>query len=154
MKRKSISAEEFDRLFDEGGDISPYVDWSKARRPNLETRRVNVDLPEWMIAALDAEARQRGITRQAVIKTWIFDKIREQTAVVTDEEDRARMRPKQLAEPRGRALAFQDLEIVAVVGRPGIKGVALLNRPRHRLTDWPARGPVRFLPIQPVAFTR
>ena len=101
MKRKSISAEEFDRLFDEGGDISPYVDWSKARRPNLETRRVNVDLPEWMIAALDAEARQRGITRQAVIKTWIFDKIREQTAVVTDEEDRARMRPKQLAEPRG-----------------------------------------------------
>jgi hypothetical protein len=102
MKRKSISAEEFDRLFDEGGDISPYIDWSKARRPNLEIRRVNVDLPEWMIGALDAEARQRGITRQAMIKTWIFDKIRENTVFVTDEEDRARTRAKQVAEPRAR----------------------------------------------------
>ena len=101
-KPKRISAEELDRLFDEGKeDVLQYFDLSKARRPNLETRRVNVDLPEWMIAALDAEARQRGITRQAMIKTWLFDKIRENTIFVTDEEDRARTRAKQLAEPRG-----------------------------------------------------
>ncbi len=27
MAAKQISAEEFDRMFDEGGDISDYVDW-------------------------------------------------------------------------------------------------------------------------------
>lgn len=102
MKSKTISAEEFDRIFDEGKeDVMQYVDLSKARRPNLEIRRVNVDLPQWMIDALDGEARRRGITRQSVIKTWIFEKIRENTVFVTDEEDRARMRAKQLAEPRG-----------------------------------------------------
>jgi hypothetical protein len=101
-KPKRISVEEFDRLFDEGKEsILPYLDLSKARRPNLETRRVNVDLPEWIIDALDAEARQRGITRQAMIKTWLFDKICENTVLVTDEEDRARTRAKELAEPRG-----------------------------------------------------
>ncbi len=75
MKPKSISAAEFDRLFDEGGDISPYVDWSKGRRPNLEIKRVNVDLPRWMITALDGEAERLGITRQSVIKTWIGEMI-------------------------------------------------------------------------------
>jgi hypothetical protein len=101
MKPKRISAEEFDRLFDEGGDISSYVDWSKARRPNLEIKRVNVDLPQWMINALDREADRLGITRQSVIKTWLDEKIRGSTVFVTGEEDRARTRAKQLAEPRG-----------------------------------------------------
>ena len=46
---KSIKAEEFDRIFDEGEeDIVEYLDLSTVRRPNLDTdlRRVNVDFPE------------------------------------------------------------------------------------------------------------
>ena len=38
IKTKTISAEEFDRRFDAGEDISEYVDWSKARRPGLELK--------------------------------------------------------------------------------------------------------------------
>lgn len=76
MDRKSISAEEFDRLFDEGSDeIDQYIDWSKARRPGQEIKRVNVDFPQWMVAKLDAEAKRRGVTRQALIKMWLSDRL-------------------------------------------------------------------------------
>lgn len=72
---KRISAAEFDRKFDEGEDLSEYVDWSKAKRPDLEPKRVNVDFPSWMVAGLDREAKRLGITRQALIKTWIAEKL-------------------------------------------------------------------------------
>jgi hypothetical protein len=76
MDRKTISAEEFDRLFDEGSDeIDQYIDWSKARRPGQEIKRVNVDFPQWMVAKLDAEAKRRGVTRQALIKMWLSDRL-------------------------------------------------------------------------------
>lgn len=66
-----MKAKEFDELFDAGVDMSEYVDWSKARRPNLEKKIVNVALPVWMIRALDIEATRLGIARQALIKTVI-----------------------------------------------------------------------------------
>jgi len=72
---ETISAEEFDRRFDDGEDMGDYIDWSSATRPGLETRRVNVDFPEWMIARLDREAKRRGVTRQALIKMWLADRI-------------------------------------------------------------------------------
>jgi len=78
MKPKSISAEEFDRLFDEGHDIWEYMDYSKVRRPNLEPKRVNVDFPLWMVRRLDAESKRLGVTRQSVIKTWIADRLQEE----------------------------------------------------------------------------
>lgn len=101
MKSKTITAEEFDRIFDEGKeDVMKYVDLSKARRPNQEIKRVNVDCPVWMVEMLDGEARRRGITRQSVIKTWIFEKIKENTVLIAPEESARGKRAKQLAEPR------------------------------------------------------
>jgi hypothetical protein len=76
MNRTTLPAEEFDRLFDEGSDeIDRHLDWSKARRPGLQTRRVNVDFPGWMVEELDREARRVGVTRQALIKMWLADKL-------------------------------------------------------------------------------
>ncbi|HYG31044.1 MAG TPA: hypothetical protein VD887_12635 [Allosphingosinicella sp.] len=76
MDRKTISAEEFDTLFDEGSDeIDQHIDWSKATRPGHEIKRVNVDFPQWMVAKLDAEAKRRGVTRQALIKMWLSDRL-------------------------------------------------------------------------------
>lgn len=75
-KVKAISAEDFDRLIDEGDDrIDDYIDWSTARRPGLETKRVNVDMPQHMIMKLDAQAKRRGVTRQALIKMWLADRL-------------------------------------------------------------------------------
>lgn len=75
MAAKQISAEEFDRMFDAGEDISEYVDWSKATRPGLKPRRVNVDFPAWMVDRLDIQAQKRGVTRQALIKMWLADRL-------------------------------------------------------------------------------
>ena len=72
--KKKISAEEFERRFDAGEDMMDYVDLSTARRPNRR-RRVNVDLPEWMIESLDGEAERLGISRQALIKVWIAERL-------------------------------------------------------------------------------
>jgi hypothetical protein len=72
---KTISAEEFDRRFDDGEDVSAYLDWSKARRPNLEPRPLTVDLPAWVVNRLDREAQRLGVTRQALIKMWIAERL-------------------------------------------------------------------------------
>lgn len=72
---KTITAEEFDEMFDRGEDISEYLDFSKAKRPGRKQKRVNVDFPVWMIEALDREARHLGVTRQSVIKFWIAERL-------------------------------------------------------------------------------
>lgn len=51
------------------------LDLTKARRPGLVARRVNVDFPEWMVESLDKEAHRLGITRQSLIKLWVADKL-------------------------------------------------------------------------------
>jgi hypothetical protein len=73
--RETITAEELDEKFDNGEDVSAYFDWSKARRPNQEARRVNVDFPAWMVQSLDKEAGRLGVTRQSLIKMWIAEKL-------------------------------------------------------------------------------
>ncbi|AEH78327.1 CopG family transcriptional regulator [Sinorhizobium medicae] len=70
-----MKASEFDRRFDAGEDITDAVDWDKAQRPNLEPHRVNVDFPSWVVGKLDQEAQRLGITRQALIKVWIADRL-------------------------------------------------------------------------------
>jgi hypothetical protein len=72
---KPITAAELDEKFDNGEDVSEYFDWSKARRPNQEPRRVNVDFPAWMVRDLDREAGRLGVTRQSLIKMWIAEKL-------------------------------------------------------------------------------
>jgi hypothetical protein len=70
-----MKARELDEMFDRGEDITPYLDLTKIRRPNQEPRRVNVDFPVWMVNSLDQEARRLGITRQALIKVWIAERL-------------------------------------------------------------------------------
>ena len=78
---KRIDAEELDRLFDEGKeDILQYFDPEHPRIAGTETRRVNVDFPAWVVEALDREARRIGIGRQAVIKTWIAERLDEEAS--------------------------------------------------------------------------
>ena len=61
--------------FDAGEDMEKYFDFSKAYSPNKELKRVNVDFPAWMVGGLDREAARLGINRQAVIKTWISERL-------------------------------------------------------------------------------
>jgi hypothetical protein len=70
-----MKAREFDKQFDNGEDVSKYLDMSKARRPEQQHKRVNVDFPLWMIHLLDKEARRLGVPRQSIIKVWIADRL-------------------------------------------------------------------------------
>jgi hypothetical protein len=79
-EKATITAEELDRRFDDGEDISEFLDWDSARRPGLEQRRVNVDLPVWMIRQLDRQADLIGVTRQSIIKVWLSERIKEENA--------------------------------------------------------------------------
>ena len=80
-EKPTITAKEFDRRFDAGEDISEFLDWDDARRPGLEPRRVNVDLPGWMITELDKQASLIGVTRQSIIKVWLSERIKTEKAV-------------------------------------------------------------------------
>jgi hypothetical protein len=70
-----MKAREFDRKFDAGQDVSADVDGPQARRPNIETKRVNVDFPAWVVSGLDQEAERLGVTRQALIKLWVAERL-------------------------------------------------------------------------------
>jgi len=70
-----ISAEEFDRRFEEGEDMTPYLDMATARRPGLEVKRVSVDVPAWMVQAIDRQADKIGVSRQAFIKFTLHEKL-------------------------------------------------------------------------------
>ena len=77
MRYMHMKTEEFDKKFDTGEDLSKYLDFSKATRPGLEQKRVNVDFPIWMIQSLDREAMRLGVPRQSVIKVWIAERLDE-----------------------------------------------------------------------------
>jgi hypothetical protein len=70
-----MKAKEIDKKFDDREDITKYLDMSKARRPEQEQKRVNVDFPLWMIHLLDKEARRLGVPRQSIIKVWIAERL-------------------------------------------------------------------------------
>ena len=70
-----MKAREFDKKFDEGKDISKYLDISRARKPKQEQKRVNVDFPLWMIQLLDKEAKRLGVPRQSIIKVWVAERL-------------------------------------------------------------------------------
>ncbi len=65
----NLTAKAFDKLFDEDKNILAYTERDKA------IFRVNVDFPAWAVAELDKEASRLGISRQALIKVWIAEKL-------------------------------------------------------------------------------
>jgi hypothetical protein len=68
-----MKAKEFDKIFDDGKDVSAFLNLKKATRPGQFQKRVNVDFPQWIVDSLDKEARRLGVTRQSIIKMWIAD---------------------------------------------------------------------------------
>jgi hypothetical protein len=75
-----MKAEDFDKRFDAGDDVTALLQLSKARRVNQQPKRVNVDFPEWMVHSLDKEANRLGVTRQSIIKVWISERLKQQSA--------------------------------------------------------------------------
>lgn len=71
-----MKASELDKKFDDNQeDILDYFDTSKIKMINEEPKRVNIDFPTWMVDSLDKEAKHIGVSRQAVIKMWLAEKL-------------------------------------------------------------------------------
>ena len=71
-----MKASELDKIFDDNQeDILEHFDTSKIKMINEEPRRVNIDFPSWMVQSLDKEAKHVGVSRQAVIKMWLAEKL-------------------------------------------------------------------------------
>jgi hypothetical protein len=79
-KNKAKTVEEFDRRFDEGESIFELAEVTSVSRPNLEVQRVNVDFPKHFLLKLDREAVLRGVSRQALIKMWLYERLQFATA--------------------------------------------------------------------------
>ena len=76
-----MKAKDLDKMFDDGEkDILQHFDLPQASRPNLKKERVNVDFPAWMIDDLDKAAATMGVTRQAVIKIWLAERLKIEAA--------------------------------------------------------------------------
>ncbi|WP_310440355.1 type II toxin-antitoxin system BrnA family antitoxin [Sulfuricurvum sp.] len=79
---KALTAEQFDEKFDNGEDISMYLDLTKAVRLkdidqlSTKTKKVNVEFPEWLLDTLDREAHKIGVSRQSVIKLWVAERLK------------------------------------------------------------------------------
>jgi hypothetical protein len=71
-----MKASHFDRAFDNGQTIAGMLDVGNAKRPVLQSRRANVDLPSWVVRLIDREARRIGRTRQSLIKLWLAQRLR------------------------------------------------------------------------------
>jgi hypothetical protein len=77
-----MKVSELDRIFDENKeDVLEYFDTSKIRMINEEPKRVNIDFPVWMVQSLDKEAKHIGVSRQAVIKMWLAEKLQSLTQI-------------------------------------------------------------------------
>lgn len=79
-----MKASELDKRFDDGEDISKYLDLSKARKPEQEQKRVKVDFPLWMINLLDKESKRLGVPRQSIIKVWVAERLEKNNLMVLD----------------------------------------------------------------------
>ena len=78
-----ISTKELDRRFDEGEDLEDYFDMANpvVRKPD-DIRRVNFNMPGWLVDAIDKEAKHLAIPRQSVVITWLADRARQDKLAV------------------------------------------------------------------------
>lgn len=78
----TLTAEQIDKKFDDGEDVLEYFDLEKpqvnAPLRSIEQKRVTLTMPEWMIQGLDKQAADLAISRNAVINTYLAEKLTNQ----------------------------------------------------------------------------
>ena len=80
----TLIAEQIDKKFDDGEDVLEYFDLENpqvnAPLRSIEQKRVTLTMPEWMIQGLDKQAADLAISRNAVINTYLAERLTEQAA--------------------------------------------------------------------------
>lgn len=70
---------ELDRMFDEGADMTSFIVEGSEVFPGQKdkARKININMPEWLIEELDHEAKHLAVNRQAIINIWLAEKLSE-----------------------------------------------------------------------------
>jgi hypothetical protein len=55
------------------------LDLDNASRPGLKNKKISLQMPEWMLRAVDREAKKLGVSRQAILKMWISENLKNQS---------------------------------------------------------------------------
>ena len=72
--KDKVTAEEFDKLFEEG-DITPHLDLNTVK-VHVPMQRINLDIPKPVLNRIDNEANRIGVTRTAIIKIWLSERLK------------------------------------------------------------------------------
>ncbi len=89
---QEVTAEELDRMFDEGEDMTPFIRMDTIRRVGRQDgrKRVSIDMAGEALDRLDAYAEEYDVPRQALVKMWLMERMNE-------EDDRKAARGKTVA---------------------------------------------------------
>lgn len=69
---KNAADKNFEEYFDNGGSVMPFADMKHAVKPNSPTH-LYIELPVWMVEALEQKAQDQKITKQSLIKMWLSE---------------------------------------------------------------------------------
>jgi len=73
--KKFDSSKEMDSFLTDH-DLGDLFTNAKMSQPKI--KKINLDLPEWLIEHLDLEAARAGVSRQPLIKLWLIQKLEEE----------------------------------------------------------------------------
>jgi hypothetical protein len=73
-----MTAEEFDRKFDNGENIDDDLDWSQAKPGDLGRNLFLVKLGEESATEIAAEARRLGVSVDELISRWVDERLKEE----------------------------------------------------------------------------
>ncbi len=77
-----MTASQLDKKFDDNhSDVLQYFDLSSIKKPNHTSKKLDIDMPVWMINSLKKEAKQIGTTVQVVIKMWLAQRLADKTTI-------------------------------------------------------------------------
>ena len=76
-RKSKLSAKQFDEQF-EKGDVSPALDMDTVVT-HIPSQRINIDIPKPILIRIDSEASRIGVTRTALIKMWISQRVSHKT---------------------------------------------------------------------------
>lgn len=76
---ETTTRSDLDSMFDDGADMTGFIVEGSERFPAQDdkARKININMPEWLIDELDREAKHLAVNRQAIINTWLAEKVEE-----------------------------------------------------------------------------
>jgi len=85
MKKNNLAktAEEFDRRFDEGEDITDLIDVSKTAVTRGDKKvRLTIDISASLVQEIDDIRMKIGVERGALVKIWLYERVRQEKGVM------------------------------------------------------------------------